>query len=41
VAIREVLSVSPRADDAAVYARGHGVYQSLYPALKGFYGMVS
>ena len=39
-AIREVLSVSPRPREAAVYASGHRVYQSLYPALKPFFGMV-
>src|SRR5229473_5660468 len=35
--IREVESVSPRAEESRVYAAGHRVYQSLYPALKGFY----
>ena len=38
-AIREVASVSPRPQEAAVYAKGHKIYQSLYPALKPFYGM--
>jgi xylulokinase len=33
-AIREVESIAPRAAEAAWYARGHRVYQSLYPALK-------
>src|SRR5580704_6151296 len=33
-AIREVESVSPRADAVRVYVSGHRVYQSLYPALK-------
>jgi xylulokinase len=36
-AIREVDSVSPQADAAPIYASGHRVYQSLYPALKAFY----
>jgi xylulokinase len=40
VAIREVLSVTPRPAEAGVYASGHRVYQSLYPALKPFFGMV-
>jgi hypothetical protein len=35
-----VLSVSPRPAEAAVYATGHRVYQSLYPALKPFFGML-
>ena len=33
-AIREVDSVSPRLDAVRIYASGHRVYQSLYPALK-------
>jgi xylulokinase len=36
-AIRETDSVSPRTPDAAFYAKGHKVYQSLYPALKPVY----
>jgi xylulokinase len=36
-AIREVDSVSPQQDSVRVYAKGHAVYQSLYPALKAFY----
>jgi len=39
-AIREVASVSPRPHEAAVYAKGHKIYQSLYPDLKPFFGMV-
>ncbi|HTP87327.1 MAG TPA: xylulokinase [Bryobacteraceae bacterium] len=39
-AIHEVQSVTPRAKEAAVYAKGHAIYQSLYPALRPFYGMV-
>jgi xylulokinase len=35
--IQEVDSVSPQPGDARVYAQGHKVYQSLYPALKPFY----
>jgi len=36
-AIREVDSVAPRATEQDLYARGHKIYQSLYPALRGFY----
>ena len=36
-AIQEVDSVSPQPGEARVYAQGHKVYQSLYPALKPFY----
>ena len=36
--IREVDSISPQPDAAQVYAAGHAVYQSLYPALQAFYG---
>jgi xylulokinase len=39
-AIREVDSISPQADAARIYAQGHVVYQSLYPALKAFYHSV-
>jgi xylulokinase len=35
--IREVASIQPRQDQSAVYAAGHLVYQSLYPALHSFY----
>ncbi len=35
--IHESASVSPRAEEAATYAAGHRIYQSLYPALKPFY----
>jgi xylulokinase len=41
VAIHEVLSVSPQPAEVATYAAGHKIYQSLYPALKPFYGMVA
>jgi xylulokinase len=34
-AIREVASIEPQSNAAAVYTRGHRVYQSLYPALRG------
>jgi xylulokinase len=37
VAIREVGSFKPQSDAAKVYARAHKRYQSLYPALRGFY----
>ncbi len=36
-AIVEVTSVAPRPQEQELYARGHKVYQSLYPALRGFY----
>jgi len=36
-AIHEVDSVSPHSDAVRIYASGHAVYQSLYPALKAFY----
>jgi xylulokinase len=36
-AIREVDSVSPQADAVGIYAKGHAVYQSLYPALKALW----
>ena len=35
--IHEVDSISPQPDAAKVYAAGHPVYQSLYPALRTFY----
>jgi len=35
VAVREVGFVEPRAEEVAIYASGHRVYQSLYPLLKG------
>jgi xylulokinase len=34
VAIRETDAVTPDAGEAAFYAKGHRVYQSMYPALK-------
>jgi xylulokinase len=36
--IREAARVEPRAENAAVYARGHRIYQALYPALKPLFG---
>ena len=36
-AIREVNSVDPRPAEQEIYARGPKLYQSLYPALRGFY----
>ena len=36
-AIREIESVAPRPPEQELYARGHRAYQSLYPALRGFY----
>jgi len=35
--IREAESIAPRAAESAVYARGHEIYASLYPALKPAY----
>jgi len=40
-AIRETDSVSPRAEDAAFYARAHKIYQSLYPALKPAFAQIA
>jgi len=40
-AIREVESTPPCTPDAAVYAKGHRVYQALYPALKGIYSQMA
>jgi xylulokinase len=34
-AIREVRSLEPRAVEHRLYAEGHRIYQSLYPAIKG------
>ena len=36
-AIRETERVAPRDADAALYAKGHSVYQALYPALQPIY----
>jgi xylulokinase len=36
-AILEIDSVAPQPREVSVYARGHRIYQSLYPALTGFY----
>ena len=41
MAIRETDSVSPAKDDAAFYARGHRIYQALYPALKPLYSEIA
>jgi xylulokinase len=38
VAIRETESVASCEADAAVYAKGHAVYQALYPALQPLFG---
>jgi xylulokinase len=40
-AIREIESVSPRPAEAAYYAKAHGVYQALYPALKPIFGRIA
>jgi xylulokinase len=34
--IRETTSIEPRAEAVATYRRGHEIYRSLYPALRGF-----
>jgi xylulokinase len=39
--VREVDSVSPQPDAAQVYAAGHPIYRSLYPALQAFYARTS
>jgi xylulokinase len=39
--IRETDSVPPCAPDAALYAKGHRIYQSLYPALRPMYAQVA
>jgi xylulokinase len=36
--VREVDSISPQAEAAEVYAAGHPIYKSLYPALQAFFG---
>jgi xylulokinase len=41
VAIRETDSVSPCAPDAAVYQKGHAIYQALYPALQPIYQRIA
>lgn len=35
--IREIASVSPRAEEQHIYSIGHQAYKSLYPALRHFY----
>jgi len=40
-AIRETESVSPRSAESAYYARAHGVYRALYPALKPIFGQIA
>ena len=39
--IREVDAIEPRPAEAAFYAKGHKVYQSLYPALKPAFGAIA
>jgi xylulokinase len=39
--IREADSVEPRALEAALYARAHGVYRGLYPALRPLFGRMT
>jgi xylulokinase len=38
--VREVSRVCPRAHEAALYARGHEVYATLYPCLKPVYRLI-
>jgi xylulokinase len=40
-AIRETDSVSPCSPDVPVYAKGHAIYQALYPALQPIYREIS
>ena len=40
-AIHEVESVEPQPAAAEFYRRGHAIYQSLYPALRPFYGSLT
>jgi xylulokinase len=40
-AIRETESVSPNTEEAALYARAHQIYRSLYPALKPVFGEIA
>jgi xylulokinase len=40
-AIRETDSISATEVDRAVYAKGHLVYQALYPALKPIYSQIA
>ncbi len=40
-AIRETDSVSPCSPDAEFYARAHGIYAALYPALKPAFGQIA
>ncbi|MGA2131114.1 MAG: xylulokinase [Bryobacteraceae bacterium] len=39
--IREVESVQPRPAESAAYARGHKLYQALYPSLKPAFGEIA
>jgi xylulokinase len=39
--IRETESVSPVPAEAAYYAKAHGVYRALYPALKPIFGKIA
>jgi len=40
-AVRETESVSPQPAESAWYAKAHGVYQALYPALKPVFGRIA
>ncbi|MEP6716638.1 MAG: FGGY-family carbohydrate kinase, partial [Terriglobia bacterium] len=35
--VKETARIEPRAENTGVYARGHGVFQSLYPALRDLF----
>ena len=39
--VREVDFISPRASESRQYARGHAIYQSLYPALRPVYQAIA
>ncbi len=39
--IKEAASVEPREREAEIYAKGHAVYQALYPALRPIYSMMT
>jgi len=40
-AIRETDSVTPNVTNAALYKKGHSIYQSLYPALRPVYAQIA
>jgi xylulokinase len=38
--VRDQETVEPRSEEAKVYAAGHALYRSLYPALKPLFPMM-